>query len=149
MIIFSPPIQFQMTMLNFTASHKVKVMEPNDNKYESVYLIVCEKTNLEVDFFQFPFQFLTRFLNLSHFSLDMEIHEGNMAKDQDGTQQDKNKSQKCGLCSYSSKWSSALKCHMMIDGSYLSQRFYLQAVRLLLRTQAQATPADSFRRKAV
>ena len=113
MIIFSPPIQFQMTMLNFTASHKVKVMEPNDNKYESVYLIVCEKTNLEVDFFQFPFQFLTRFLNLSHFSLDMEIHEGNMAKDQDGTQQDKNKSQKCGLCSYSSKWPSTLKCHMM------------------------------------
>ena len=38
----------------------------------------------------------------------------NMAKDQDGTQQDKNKSQKCGLCSYSSKWPSTLKCHMIV-----------------------------------
>ena len=39
----------------------------------------------------------------------------------------------------------------VINGSYLSQRFYLQVVRLLLRTggQAQATHTDSFRRKAV
>ena len=71
-------------------------------------------TYLEVDFFHFLFQFLTGFLNLSHFSEDMEIHEDNMAKDQDGTQQDKNKSKKCGLCSYSSKWPSTLKCHMMV-----------------------------------
>ena len=120
MIIFSPAIQFQMTMLNFTALHKVKVMEPNENKYLFIWkqLIVCEKTYLEVDFFHFAFQFLTGFLNLSHFSVDMEIHEGNMAKDQDGTQQDKNKSQKCGLCSYSSKWPSTLKCHMMVHICY-------------------------------
>ena len=57
---------------------------------------------------------MDKILNLSHFSIDMEIHEGNMAKDQDGTQQDKNESQKCGLCSYSSKWPSTLKCHMMV-----------------------------------
>ena len=41
--------------------------------------------------------------------------------------------------------------NQVINDSYLSHRFYLQVVRLLLRTggQAQATHTDSFRRKAV
>ena len=48
---------------------------------------------------------------------------------------------------------ASIQCsqNQVINGSYLSQRFYLQVVRLLLRTggQAQATHTDSFRRKAV
>ena len=48
---------------------------------------------------------------------------------------------------------ASIQCsqNQVINGSYLSQRFYLQVVRLLLRTggQAQATHTDSFRQKAV
>ena len=44
----------------------------------------------------------------------METYEGIMAKDQDGTLQDENKSLKCGLCNYSNKWPSKLKRHMMV-----------------------------------
>ena len=48
---------------------------------------------------------------------------------------------------------ASIQCsqNQVINGWYLSQRFYLQVVRLLLRTggQAQATHTDSFRRKAV
>ena len=48
---------------------------------------------------------------------------------------------------------ASIQCsqNQVINGSYLSQRFYLQVVWLLLRTggQAQATHTDSFRRKAV
>ena len=48
---------------------------------------------------------------------------------------------------------ASIQCsqNQVINGSYLSQRFYLQVVRLLLRTggQAQATHTDSLRRKAV
>ena len=85
--------------------------------------IVFEETYIEVDNFHFPFESLTGILALTYYSLvrfrhkskkDMETHAGNMEKDQDETLQDENKSQKCGLCSYSCKKPSVLKRHMMV-----------------------------------